>query len=184
MIYPAWIIKKPRYIKEKCCISNLKGKRVYTLSGHLVGEIVQPVLSLGKINGWLITPDRRYHLDKSVFILHKEIIAIGEIVFVHRRVSEYLHNYNEMHKEKIHIEKTFTENKKIKEYAKKISIKKQQANHRKLEEIILRVAENLNKKFKKRVEKAKDNIFYFVVWLKNKLNRKEDKKEILYERVL
>jgi sporulation protein YlmC with PRC-barrel domain len=93
-VFQIGIIKKLRYIKNKCCIGSLTNKMVYTVGGHFLGNITQPILDLNnkKILGWLIKPRKRFGIGDQVLIPQKEFVAIGDIVFATSGVLHYLHS--------------------------------------------------------------------------------------------
>lgn len=80
----------PMRDKKILSLLDLSERKVFTTSGNYVGVIEKAILSFRKVMGWVITPDKKYHLNKSIFVKHKFIVDIGEVFLIDEDIENHL----------------------------------------------------------------------------------------------
>jgi len=69
---------------------DLFEKEVFTTNGNLIGTIERSIVSKNKVLGWVIRPDKKYDLNKDIFIKHKYVVEIKDIFLINSKIEDRL----------------------------------------------------------------------------------------------
>ena len=86
------IIKEKGRRKYPCnSIKGLIDKKVYSESGHYIGEVNDIILGENRIDSLKIKLDKKHKFKAGGIVIdYKQVKSVNEIVIIDDRVSEYL----------------------------------------------------------------------------------------------